>query len=127
VIEPWVSPLSYVLYRFFHHETCEIGVDLALPFGETTKRYMDGNAAIPRKLFESLERLSVPFRLVTLEPFLALPYLATLGFKARRRMPDRLVALAGHLERAGSFLRPAAATRVMAVLERTDGGSHDAK
>jgi SAM-dependent methyltransferase len=127
MIEPWVSPLSYVLYRFFHHETCDLSVDLALPFGETTKQYMDGNAAIPRKVLKSLEHLPVPFRLVTMEPFLALPYLATLGFKTSRRMPDGLIAFAGQLERAAGFLRPAAATRVMAVLERTDERPPDAK
>src|SRR5436309_252653 len=34
MIEPWITPPSYLLYRFFHHEDCSLGIDLRLSFGE---------------------------------------------------------------------------------------------
>jgi len=119
LIEPWVSPASYLLYRYFHHERCEANFELARPFGDGPKDGMDGNAAVPRRLLESLEALAVPFRIIDRVPFVALPYLVTFGFKTTRRVPGFIVRLAEKIEQAGApLLRGSAATRVLAILQR---------
>lgn len=123
-VEPWISPISYLMYKWFHHEECRLSVDLARPFGDGTKAALEGNAAIPYKLLRSMKTLHLPFRIVEMDRFLALPYLATLGFKVERPLPPFTVRLAEVLERLGNpVLRRLAATRVMAVVERIDDGS----
>jgi SAM-dependent methyltransferase len=47
MIEPWITLPSWVLYRFFHHEECRLGVDVGRPLESDTKAALAGNAAIP--------------------------------------------------------------------------------
>jgi hypothetical protein len=35
MVEPWITLPSWILYRFFHHEECRLGVDVARPFAFT--------------------------------------------------------------------------------------------
>jgi SAM-dependent methyltransferase len=123
-IEPWISPCSYVMYRWVHHERCRLNVDLACPFGDDSKGALEGNAAIPYKLLRGMKGLDLPLRVVEVDRFLALPYLVTFGFKLRRPLPGVAVRLAEMLERvANPVLRGLAATRVMVLLERVEGRS----
>jgi SAM-dependent methyltransferase len=120
MVEPWITPASYVLYRYLHHEQCRMGVDLARPFGSGPKAPLDGNAAIPWLLLRRLEREPGALHVRLREPFVGLPYLATLGFKVARPLP----ALVDVIARAAEVvLRPLAgllATRVVLVLEKHD-------
>ena len=118
MLEPWITPMSYVLYRYFHHEDCRLGVDVTRPFAGDDKAALDGNAAIPYLVLRRLISAPCPLRVVTREPFVALPYLATLGFQMARPMPRGIVRFAGALERLAWPLRPLLATRVFAVLEK---------
>jgi SAM-dependent methyltransferase len=123
-IEPWITPLSYVLYRWFHHERCRLGVNLEEPFGTGAKEELDGDAAIPFRLLRRLPALGLPLRLVALDRFLALPYLATCGFKVRRPLPPTLFRVARGLERAvNPWLRPLAATRAILIIEKLADGA----
>src|SRR5262249_2481278 len=61
-IEPWISPVSYMIYRWFHHEQCRLRVHLSTPFGKDTKQPLDGNSAIPYKLLQSRAMEHLPFR-----------------------------------------------------------------
>jgi SAM-dependent methyltransferase len=66
LIEPWITPLSYVVYRFLHQEDCDL---IANPLsGRALRRHgakkpFDGNQAVPYLLFRrralgrTLERL----------------------------------------------------------------------
>jgi SAM-dependent methyltransferase len=118
MVEPWITPPSWVLYRYFHHEECRLGVDVARPFGSDPKAALDGNAAIPYLLLAGLRATGLPLHLVKAEPFVGLPYLATFGFKVGRPLP----ALFERLARTGeAALRPLArwlATRIFIVLEK---------
>lgn len=118
MVEPWITPPSWVLYRYFHHEECRLGVDVARPFGSDPKAALDGNAAIPYLLLARLRGTGLPLHLVKAEPFVGLPYLATFGFKVGRPLPGLFQALARSGETA---LRPLArwvATRIFVVLEK---------
>jgi SAM-dependent methyltransferase len=118
MVEPWITPPSWVLYRYFHHEECRLGVDVARPFGSDPKADLDGNAAIPYLLLARLRETGLPLHLVRAEPFVGLPYLATFGFKVEKPLPGFVQSLAGAAEAA---LRPLArwvATRIFIVLEK---------
>ena len=119
-IEPWITPPSYILYRYFHHEDCALSIDIAEPFSSTGKQAFDGNAAIPFQLVRRL-RSSPPagLKLVRCEPFLGLAYLATMGFKLKRSMPSALIRLADGCERIAGPLGRLASTRVLLVWEKT--------
>jgi SAM-dependent methyltransferase len=118
MIEPWISPFSYVLYRYFHHEDCSLSIDLNHCF-EPNKNAFDGNAAIPFKLFQHDFGKNGTLRLVNKQTFLALPYLATLGFTHSHRIPDRLIRFAQFCEQALRPLKRVTATRVLAVWENS--------
>jgi len=118
MVEPWITAPSWLLYRFFHHEECRLGVDVARPFGSGDKAALDGNAAIPYLLLARFRGSGLPLHLVRAEPFVGLPYLATFGFKVGRPLPGFFQALARSGEAA---LRPLArwvATRIFIVLEK---------
>lgn len=118
MVEPWITLPSWVLYRFFHHEACRLGVDVARPFEADAKAALEGNAAIPYLALSRLGDAGLPLHLVRAEPFVGLPYLATFGFKVSRPLP----ALVQRLARAGeTALRPLTrwlATRIFIVLEK---------
>lgn len=122
MIEPWITPFSYLLYRYFHHEDCTLGIDLRRPFESTHKQAFDGNATIPYKLVQSYAgdggHSSPDLRLVRRERFLALPYLATFGFKRVRPLPPRLIAAAGLCEKLLGALGRWNATRALLVWEK---------
>lgn len=127
VIEPWISPLSYVMYRAFHYERCRLRVDLALPFGDDAKGPLDGNSALSYRILRALSDLDLPFRVVEMDRFVALPYLVTFGFRVSWRLPSVTVWVAEALERAiNPLARWVAATRVLAVLEKIENGQASA-
>ncbi len=123
MLEPWITPFSYLLYRFLHHEDCRLGVDLARPFDGVDKRALDGNAAIPFALFKHLNDPPHPLRLIRAEPFVGLPYLVTFGFKRTRPLPGVLVGFAQAMERWTGPIRKLAASRIVAVWEKSPHGS----
>jgi SAM-dependent methyltransferase len=118
MIEPWITLPSWILYRFFHHERCRLGVDAAQPFGSDAKAALDGNAAIPYLVLARLGDAGLPLHLVRAEPFVGLPYLATFGFRISRALPPLVQRLAGAGEAALQPLGRWLATRIFVVLEK---------
>lgn len=118
-IEPWITPPSYILYRYLHHEDCKLAIDIAEPFRSTGKQAFDGNAAIPFQLVRSLRtHPAAGLKLVRCEPFLGLAYLATLGFKRQRTVPTALIRMAEQWERIAGPLGRLASTRTLLVWEK---------
>jgi len=118
MIEPWITPPSWVLYRYFHHEECRLGVDLSRPIGGDDKAALDGNAAIPYLILARVREGRLPLRLLSAEPFIGLPYLVTFGFKVERPLPHALQRLARLGEATLGPLRRWLATRTLVVLEK---------
>jgi len=118
MVEPWITPPSWVLYRYFHHEECRLGVDVARPFGSDPKAALDGNAAIPYLLLARLRETGLPLHLVRAEPFVGLPYLATFGFMVERPLPGFFQTLARAGEAALHPLARWVATRIFIVFEK---------
>ena len=122
VLEPWITPFSYLMYRFLHHEECRLAVDLTRPFDGLNKRAFEGNAAIPFALLKHFRTRPCPLTLIQAETFVGLPYLFTFGFRRSRPVPGALVAVAKALERLTGPARKLAATRIVAVWEKSIHG-----
>lgn len=127
LVEPWITPFSFLVYRYMHQEDCDLS---ARPWEEnreragSAKRALEGNQAIPYLLFgpkaASLTLASLPkFTLMVREPFCLFAYLLSFGFKRVNLLPEFLYPLVSAIERATLPLwRPVAALRVLIVLER---------
>lgn len=107
LVEPWITPLSYPIYRFAHQEGCTLGVDPWRPFASgSSKDAFEGDQAVPWKIVRSTEEsewhglgLSSP-AVTTLNGFACL---STLGFRRASLLPR---GLAGPLLWGDRLLAP---------------------
>jgi len=128
LVEPWITPFSYFIFRFLHQERCDLSETpwvLKRPGEALEKLAFDGNQAIPYLLFGPKHRSttlsSLPeLKLKALEPFCLFAYLLSGGFKPMNLLPESLYPVMSKFERATSPLwRRVAALRVLLVLEKT--------
>jgi SAM-dependent methyltransferase len=124
VVEPWVTPLSFLVYRFFHQEACEQPQDAWNPFEPRGgKDPFDGNAAIPRELVRRTsgrEWEGLGLRTPEVEPLNAFAYLLTLGFRRASLLPAPLARPALWVDRGLRPLAPLAALRARLVWIRRE-------
>ena len=132
LVEPWITPFSHLLFRFFHQERCDLTEKpwlAASKDGVETKAAFDGNQAIPYLMFGRRQRQvtlgQLPgFVLRTLEPFCLFSYLLSGGFNHASLLPRRLYPAVAGFERVTTRLwRPLAALRVLLVLEKMKGAA----
>lgn len=128
LVEPWITPFSYFIFRFLHQERCDLSETpwlLNQPGSIREKVAFDGNQAIPYLLFGPRHRSdtlnSFPeLRLLALEPFCLFAYLFSGGFKTMNLLPAFIYPALSKFERATWPLwRRIAALRVLLVLEKT--------
>jgi SAM-dependent methyltransferase len=123
VLEPWVTVLSYPVYRFAHQEGCDLRLDPWDPFplAGASKRPFEGDAAVLRRLLRSTpdehwSRWGLgPPRVRALNGF---AYLLSLGFWEGSLLPQ---GVARPLLRLDEALAPWAAwlgVRALAVWDR---------
>jgi SAM-dependent methyltransferase len=126
-IEPWVTPLSFLVYRWLHQEGCRPRLDPWQPFGASTpggKDPFDGDAAVVWSLVRKTEaaqwhRLGFePPRVTLLNGF---AYLPTLGFRAGSLLPRRLAPVLIALDRWTATLARWTGLRALAVWQRRGG------
>jgi SAM-dependent methyltransferase len=127
LVEPWITPFSYFIFRFLHQERCDLS---ETPWVQNQagagpeKMAFDGNQAIPYLLFGPKHRSttfsSLPeLKLKALEPFCLFAYLLSGGFKPMNLLPESLYPALSKFERATLPLwRSLAALRVLLVLEK---------
>jgi SAM-dependent methyltransferase len=121
LVEPWITPLSWVVYRFFHQEGCRLSVDPWRPFPRPAKDSFDGDAAVPWKIARSTpppawrELGLLPPRAVRLNAF---GYLLSLGFRPRSLLPASLAGPMAALDRATRSLAPLTALRAVLVWDK---------
>lgn len=123
VIEPWVSPFSFPVYRFIHQEGCSLALDPWRPFPEG-KDAFDGDAAVLWRLLGagtakdwSACGLSTP----TCERFNGFAYLLSLGFRSWGLLPRPLIPAALGIDRLTRPLAPLTAMRALACWSRLPG------
>jgi SAM-dependent methyltransferase len=129
LIEPWLTPFSYFLFRFFHQERCDLSETpwLATAFNNANEKpAFDGNQAIPYLLFCSKRRSQTlevlpQLKLIALDRFCLFTYLLSGGFNHANLLPQSLYPLLSKFERFTMPLwRSLAALRVLLVLEKTN-------
>jgi SAM-dependent methyltransferase len=114
LVEPWITPLSWVVYHFFHQEDCRLSVDPWSPFPDSGKDSFDGDAAVPWKIVRDTmpsrwRELGLgPPRVVRLNAF---GYLLSLGFRPASLLPVSLVGMARAIDRATQPIAPLTALR----------------
>jgi SAM-dependent methyltransferase len=121
--EPYVSPLSYPVYRFIHEERCDLSVDPLAEAAGTGSDPFEGNQAIPTLLLgrrrSELEQRLPQLRVAGLKRFAGLAYPASGGFGRPTLLPMRawraLLALEDRLPEAAFRM---IGFRMLAVLER---------
>jgi len=127
LVEPWITPFSYFIFRFLHQERCDLSETpwLSNQRGAIPEKMaFDGNQAIPYLLFGPSHRSntlsSLPeLNLLALEPFCLFAYLLSGGFKPMNLLPEFLYPAVSKFERATSPLwRRIAALRVLLALEK---------
>lgn len=121
LVEPWVSPFSWPIYRFLHQEGCRLGIDPWDPFPGPGKDSFEGDAAVPWKLARDTNEarwhalgLLAP-RVVRLNAF---AYLLSLGFRPGSLLPAALAGAAMAIDRATRVLAPLVALRAALTWEK---------
>jgi SAM-dependent methyltransferase len=123
-VEPWVTPLSYPIYRWLHQEGCTPGLDPWDPFrtsGGAAKGAFEGDAAVLRQILRHTpaERWSgCGLRPPRVELFNGFAYLLSLGFRNASLLPRRLAPWLIHLDRRASAFASVLGMRALAVWER---------
>jgi SAM-dependent methyltransferase len=102
--EPYVSPISYPVYKFFHAEPLGLWVDpLADQTGRDPRDPFDSNQAIPTLLFGrargAFESAFPMLEVHRIEHFAGLSYPASGGFSRRPILPMKLWSALNRLER----------------------------
>ncbi len=125
-MEPWVTPLSYPVYRFFHQEGCTLGLDPWNPFAlapGASKEAFAGDAAVVWRLVRSTPGevwRDLGFRRPRVRAFNGFAYLLSLGFREASLLPSAgaslLLALDAWLSGAAAYL----GLRALVVWEKTE-------
>lgn len=122
LVEPWITPFSWVIYRFFHQEDCRLSVDPWHPFpAGGSKDSFDGDAAVPWKMLR--ETAGGLWRELGLSPpgvarWNAFAYLLSLGFRPASLLHPSLARPAMAFDRATQPLAPLTALRALLTWER---------
>jgi SAM-dependent methyltransferase len=99
LLEPYISPLSYLIYHFFHPELVDLKVDPLAPHGVGTARAGEpakdpflSNQAVPTLIFcggggRRFARMFPQLRVTRTERLAGLAYPATGGFSRRPLLP----------------------------------------
>jgi SAM-dependent methyltransferase len=116
LVEPWISLLSWVVYRFLHQEGCRLSVDPWEPFPAGGKDSFDGDAAVPWKLVRATPAAGwaeLGLRPPRVRRLNAFAYLLSLGFRPASLLPPPLVRPIRALDRLAGPAAPLTALRAL--------------
>ncbi len=122
IMDPYISPLSWPVYRFLHPENVDMGCD---PLGEdmlSSDTPFDSNQAIASLLFwRKLKHFVRAFPLlhvVKRERLALVAYPLSGGFGSPALLPQKAICTLARLEAKMSFLAPLMAFRTFIVLQK---------
>lgn len=123
VVEPWVTPFSYPIYRFLHQEGCDTKLDPWHPFAKgSAKEAFEGDGGIVTGLVRSLSsegwsRFGFgPPRVTVLNGF---ANLLSLGFRERSLLPRSLAPLLLAMDERLGFMSGFFGIRALCVWRRS--------
>jgi len=118
LIEPYISPLSYVVRKLFHHEP------LRFKNYNISKNPDDSNMALPTILIrEGKINFNGRFNVVKIERIDCFAYLFSLGFRKTKIVPDfsaKALIKLDHLLLKNNFLTNFLAFKVLIALEKNE-------
>ena len=124
LIEPYVSPVSWIAWRFFHEEDIDMNIDPLAATGSacSSDDPWKANIAIPTLMFwrnvAAFRRRFPAFRIEYRRRFDLLLYPLSGGFERKRLVPLPLVPFVAAFERLLTPFASLLAFRGMVVLER---------
>lgn len=125
VVEPWISPFSFCIYRLSHQERCSLRLsDPWHPFANASgaaKDAFDGDAAIVKSLVHSTSReqwRQLDFAPPDVRLLNTFAYLLSLGFREASLLPNALLGPLKLLDERTSPLAGALAMRALVVWRR---------
>jgi SAM-dependent methyltransferase len=89
-VEPWVTPLSWPIYRFLHQEGCDLSRDVEAPFSGASKPAFEGDAGLTTLVCRKLDAIrwaGLGFEGPLVRAFNDFAYLATKGLREGRDAP----------------------------------------
>lgn len=124
MMEPYVSPLSYPFYRFFHVEGLDTSIEPFAIEAPTGKDPFEGNQALPKLIFDKRAahlRMRFPMlRPIEWRLYSGISYVASGGFGHAPFVPRLLWSSLYRLDRwMPSAFQPLVAFRMLVCLERT--------
>ena len=123
MLEPWISPFSFLVYKFFHQEQCNFMANRKKPLqsNKTNKNtYFQGDSAVPFLYFNKRNKeVEKGLRIILIERKICLAYLLTFGFKRINVLPVRLKKNVDFIERMLEPLVSILAIRALIVLEKS--------
>jgi SAM-dependent methyltransferase len=125
VVEPWVTPFSYPIYRWLHQEGCRLGLDPWDPFrvdGTKSKEAFQGDGAVVWRLLQTTTVArwqGLGFAAPRRRLLNAFAYLASLGFTSPTLLPRVLVRPLLDFDLAAQALAPWLGLRAFVVWERS--------
>lgn len=130
MLEPYISPGSYLIYNYFHQEDVDFTPDVfneEMWFPEEQKTPFDGNMAIPTQMFsKQIERFNKQFPNLNLIKKSCSDYFIyplSGGFEHSNFIPLFALPFLKFLEKLISPLGTLFAFRVLIVLEKNKSGS----
>ncbi|MBN2370159.1 MAG: class I SAM-dependent methyltransferase [Vicinamibacteria bacterium] len=129
VVEPWVTPFSFPIYKWIHREGCHCDLDPWRPFaGVAGKTPFEGDAGVFKGMIRRTS--DAHWRRLGFEPPLLTPlsgfaYLLSLGFIDHTLLPDRLTTLLIAVDRRLESLARCLGMRAMAVWIRSGDDSSE--
>lgn len=125
LVEPYVSPFSWLVYKLFHDEDTSFNFELESPFSSKLeeKRPFDGNQAIPSVLFyrkKDYFKKNFPFfKILTCEKKSLFAYPLTLGLKSKGIFPISIIKFIYKIEKPFErILGSLFAFRMFVVIEK---------
>ena len=123
LVEPWVSPFSYPIYRWLHQEGCRACPDPWEPFPgqEAAKDAFDGNAAVLGGIVHATgeaEWAGLGLTAPEVRRLNAFAYLLSLGFRRASLLPRPLAGGFLALDRWTGALAPVFALRARVAWRR---------
>jgi SAM-dependent methyltransferase len=122
LIEPWITPFSYLIYRYLHQEDCFLSWRPGQTLGDE-KDPFDANAAQPYLVFDrywqAVQKELPQLSILHIERFSLFAYLLSFGFKPINLLPESIYPAVKSFENATKPLwEPIAALRALIVVER---------
>ena len=123
IMEPYISPVSWLIYKFFHPEPIWMKCNpLDSGMAKSSNRPFDSNQAIPTLIFfkflKQWKERFPEFAVKTRKKLAFIAYPATGGFGRRQLLSDRLIILTHSMEKYLSFSAFFTAFRVFIVIEK---------